>query len=355
MGKTELFAHFVEHFGAVNISLKRSDAREFFEELQRLCGQQLQDCGEFTLPGIAKLVLQKREARTGRNPATGEAIEIPSKQVVKARIAKAAQGCRAPRSVKRSARLTGVSGRLALHGCLAAPRPGRSSPVNAGRQVRRAHGMVNGIARGSRRLVRDMSRHRSAACLDVLVGNRRRIVRAARREESRPRCRKAESWTRCGTRSARSRVSSSPYSARSRLSTATSRQSAGRGRKKAAKAVGRRKRAMSDEQAQGRRRADAQVLGIPAGSQGAGGRGAGVRRRAGLADVWACVRVTAAVIPGVRPRRATVPAGGRRRRPQLHAVPRGGAGSAARGARAGGDLVSEAVDPGSTSTSAGYG
>ena len=87
MGKTELFAHFVEHFAAVNISLRRADAREFFEELQRLCEQQLQDCGEFT-PGIAKLVLQKREARTGRNPATGQAIEIPPKQVVKARIAK---------------------------------------------------------------------------------------------------------------------------------------------------------------------------------------------------------------------------------------------------------------------------
>ena len=88
MGKTELVAHFVEHFAAVNVSLKRADVREFFEELQRLCEQQLQDCGEFTLPGIAKLVLQKREARTGRNPATGEAIEIPPKQVVKARIAK---------------------------------------------------------------------------------------------------------------------------------------------------------------------------------------------------------------------------------------------------------------------------
>ena len=90
MGKTELFAHFVEHFAAVDISLKRADAdaREFFEELQRVCEQQLQDCGEFTLPGIAKLVLQKREARTGRNPATGQAIEIPPKQVVKARIAK---------------------------------------------------------------------------------------------------------------------------------------------------------------------------------------------------------------------------------------------------------------------------
>ena len=38
--------------------------------------------------GMRPLVLQKREARTGRNPATGEAIEIPPKQVVKARIAK---------------------------------------------------------------------------------------------------------------------------------------------------------------------------------------------------------------------------------------------------------------------------
>lgn len=88
MGKTELFAHFVEHMEQFEINLKRGDVRVFFEELQRLCEQQLQDSGEFTLPGIAKLVLQKREARTGRNPATGEAIQIPAKQVVKARIAK---------------------------------------------------------------------------------------------------------------------------------------------------------------------------------------------------------------------------------------------------------------------------
>ena len=40
------------------------------------------------LPGIAKLVVQKRERRTGRNPATGASIEIPAKQMVKARIAK---------------------------------------------------------------------------------------------------------------------------------------------------------------------------------------------------------------------------------------------------------------------------
>ena len=88
MGKTELFAHFVDHMEAFGISLKRADVRVFFDELQTLCARELQDSGEFTLPGIAKLVLQKREARMGRNPATGEAIEIPAKQVVKARIAK---------------------------------------------------------------------------------------------------------------------------------------------------------------------------------------------------------------------------------------------------------------------------
>ena len=88
MGKTELFSHFVEHLAAYDVSLKRADVRVFFEELQQLCERQLQESGEFTLPGIAKLVMQKREARTGRNPATGEAIQIPAKQVVKARIAK---------------------------------------------------------------------------------------------------------------------------------------------------------------------------------------------------------------------------------------------------------------------------
>ena len=37
---------------------------------------------------IAKLVVQQREPRVGRNPATGASVEIPARQVVKARIAK---------------------------------------------------------------------------------------------------------------------------------------------------------------------------------------------------------------------------------------------------------------------------
>jgi len=37
---------------------------------------------------MVKLVIQKRKARMGRNPATGEQIKIAAKTVVKARIAK---------------------------------------------------------------------------------------------------------------------------------------------------------------------------------------------------------------------------------------------------------------------------
>jgi len=43
----------------------------------------------FTVPGLGKLVLVNRKARMGRNPATGEAIKIKAKRVVKFRVAKA--------------------------------------------------------------------------------------------------------------------------------------------------------------------------------------------------------------------------------------------------------------------------
>jgi DNA-binding protein HU-beta len=83
MGKTELFSHFAEKF-----DIKRAQAREFFDELQQLSESELKRSGEFVLPGMVKLVRQERNARTGRNPATGESIQIPAKTVVKARIAK---------------------------------------------------------------------------------------------------------------------------------------------------------------------------------------------------------------------------------------------------------------------------
>ena len=61
MSKSELFTHFAERFG-----IRRAEAGEFFEELQQLTEQELLRCGEFVLPGVAKLVVQQRERRMGR-------------------------------------------------------------------------------------------------------------------------------------------------------------------------------------------------------------------------------------------------------------------------------------------------
>ena len=83
MGKSELFSHFAEKF-----EMKRAQAREFFDELNSLAESELKRANEFVLPGMCKLVVQNRNARQGRNPATGETIQIPAKTVVKARIAK---------------------------------------------------------------------------------------------------------------------------------------------------------------------------------------------------------------------------------------------------------------------------
>ncbi len=45
----------------------------------------------FTIPGLGKLVVVRRKARWGRNPATGEKIRIKAKKVLKFRMAKAAK------------------------------------------------------------------------------------------------------------------------------------------------------------------------------------------------------------------------------------------------------------------------
>jgi len=52
--------------------------------------------GVFVIPGIGRLVRSERKARMGRNPATGEAIKIPAKKVVKFRIAKSVKDAIVP-------------------------------------------------------------------------------------------------------------------------------------------------------------------------------------------------------------------------------------------------------------------
>ncbi len=82
MTKTQTIAALADKTG-----LKKTDVSNLLDELAVLA------CAEakngFLIPGIGKLVLVDRAERQGRNPATGETITIPAKQVVKFRVAKA--------------------------------------------------------------------------------------------------------------------------------------------------------------------------------------------------------------------------------------------------------------------------
>ena len=72
---------------AQKVDIPKKTAGLFLEELATLAYKEAKN--SFTLPGLGKLVLVNRKARMGRNPATGEAIKIPAKKVVKFRVAKA--------------------------------------------------------------------------------------------------------------------------------------------------------------------------------------------------------------------------------------------------------------------------
>ena len=77
----------LDHF-ASNTSLDRKQVAALFDELASLAQTEILAGREFVLPGFGKLVLSRRLARQGRNPATGEAITIPARQSVKLRLAK---------------------------------------------------------------------------------------------------------------------------------------------------------------------------------------------------------------------------------------------------------------------------
>jgi DNA-binding protein HU-beta len=96
MTKSQLATHLAEKF-----SLSKKSANEILDELANVAVTQTKKNGSFVLPGIGKLVKAARKARMGRNPATGEAIKIPAKTVVKFRVAKAAKDSIVPPKVKK--------------------------------------------------------------------------------------------------------------------------------------------------------------------------------------------------------------------------------------------------------------
>jgi DNA-binding protein HU-beta len=84
MAKGQIVTHFAEKF-----EISKKAAASIIDEYAALATAETKKKGAFVLPGIGKSVLVKRKARQGRNPATGETINIPAKTVVKIRPAKA--------------------------------------------------------------------------------------------------------------------------------------------------------------------------------------------------------------------------------------------------------------------------
>jgi DNA-binding protein HU-beta len=81
---------------AEQMELPNKQVATFFDVMAQTAVKETKKNGEFTIPGIGKLVKAERKARTGRNPQTGEAIKIKAKTVVKFRVAKAAKDAIAP-------------------------------------------------------------------------------------------------------------------------------------------------------------------------------------------------------------------------------------------------------------------
>lgn len=81
---------------AAKCGLTTKVAKEFLAAYTAMAIRETKKNGLFVLPGLGRLVRQERKARMGRNPATGAAIKIPAKKVVKFRVAKAVKDAIVP-------------------------------------------------------------------------------------------------------------------------------------------------------------------------------------------------------------------------------------------------------------------
>ncbi len=82
--KTQIVGQLAETNG-----LTRKQVASFLESFIDLACREAKKNQKFSIPGLGILKLNKRKARIGRNPATGESIKIPAKTVVKLTVSKA--------------------------------------------------------------------------------------------------------------------------------------------------------------------------------------------------------------------------------------------------------------------------
>ena len=76
--KQELISRIARETGATN-----SQVSNIIDALAAATIEDLNLFGEALIPGVTKVKVVQRAARTGRNPKTGEAVEIEAKKAVK--------------------------------------------------------------------------------------------------------------------------------------------------------------------------------------------------------------------------------------------------------------------------------
>ena len=77
MIRSELIAAIAED----NPELKGEEIAQVIETFFDQIGTRLAEGGRVELRGFGSFTTREREARTGRNPRTGEAVEVPAKRV----------------------------------------------------------------------------------------------------------------------------------------------------------------------------------------------------------------------------------------------------------------------------------
>lgn len=80
MNQKELISAIMSETSMSKVSVTRA-----LEGLESVAKKELAEGNEVTLPGMGKLVVHSRPARSGRNPATGAVIQIAAKKVVQFR------------------------------------------------------------------------------------------------------------------------------------------------------------------------------------------------------------------------------------------------------------------------------
>ncbi len=84
MNKTDLIDKL-----ATEVAVPKTKAKEMVDAFIKIVSEGLNDAGKVSLPGLGNFTKTVRKAREGRNPKTGETIQIAEKAAVKFKAASA--------------------------------------------------------------------------------------------------------------------------------------------------------------------------------------------------------------------------------------------------------------------------